>query len=77
MSEDVQDDDGLDVNHRSGLGCLTLMATHTGVSHDPKVLWVRVMFWKKFVDEYYEVVRDNLDVEVKNVQDDMDVGPRW
>ena len=38
VNEDVEDVEGFDVHHQSGLRCLTLMATHTGVSHEAKML---------------------------------------
>ena len=50
---------------------MTLMATHTGVSPEPKMLWVKMMYWMKIVDE---VVLSDLDVQ-DNV--DVDVGLRW
>ena len=68
MNVGVEDVEGLDVHHRSGLGCLTSMATHTGVSPEPKMLWMKLMYWMKVVDE---VVQDDLDVEIEDVQDGM------
>ena len=62
MNVGVEDVEGRDVHHRSGLGCLTPMATHTGVSPEPKMAWVKMRYWMKVVDE---VVRDDLDVELK------------
>ena len=50
------------------------MAIHTGVSPEPKMLWVKVMYWMKVVDE---VVRDELDVEIEDVRDCVHVGLRW
>ena len=37
VNEDVEDVEKLAVHHQSGLGCLTSMATHTSVSHEPKM----------------------------------------
>ena len=74
VSEDGKDVERLDVHHRSGLECLTSMATHTGVSPEPKMLWVTRMYWMKVVDK---VVRDDLDAEFEDVQDAMHVGLRW
>ena len=51
VNEDVEDVEGLDVHHRTGLGCLTSMATHTSVRPEPKMLWVKLMFWMKVVDQ--------------------------
>ena len=59
VNEDRNDVERLDVHHRSGHGCLTSMATHKSMSHEPKMLWVNMMFWMKVVDE---VVLDDLDV---------------
>ena len=51
MSEDVEDVERLDVHHRSGFGCLTSIATHTSVSHEPKMYWVKMMGWVKVLEE--------------------------
>ena len=70
----VEDVEGLDVHHRSGFGCLTSTATHTGVSPEPKMLWVKMMYWIMVGEE---VVRDDLDIEIEDVEDGMHVGLRW
>ena len=44
VNVDVEDVEGLDVHNRSGLGCLTSMASHTGVRREP----MKMMYWMKW-----------------------------
>ena len=58
-SEVAEDVANLDVHHRSGTGVLTAMATHTSMSLEPKMCWVKMMLCMNVGDE---VILDALGV---------------